>query len=237
MSQAARLNPSLVETHIVSVNLLCAGRHDATHDASSEELSFVQILPAIMDNTGSITAPPVVLTVRSRAAGDGNFQAAQSVLQRWEAVESKQTLDPAFEQLGNRRNSISSEPASIIELRKLDPVVINKVVVGLQVIHFGRTLLLTMTDGSLEYRDRFTFEEAYASQDLGEVMTLRQAGWSFSDYGLCKFLFACMLPLEEYHIETIIDVPQASKPLSLRPAAQWYKSEMTAKYGGTSCSA
>ncbi|KAG5985084.1 hypothetical protein E4U55_001587 [Claviceps digitariae] len=185
MQQNARLNPALVETHIASVNLLCEGRPDAIHDASSAELSFVQILPAVMDNTGSGTASPVVLTVRSRAASDGNFQMAESIVDRWEAVESKQSLDPAFEELSYRRNSISSEPSGIIELKRLAPVVINKVVIGLQVIHFGKTLLFTMADGSLEYRDRFTLEEAYVNQDLGEIMTLRQAGWSFTDYGPC----------------------------------------------------
>ncbi|KAG5983606.1 hypothetical protein E4U54_006223, partial [Claviceps lovelessii] len=185
MQQNARLSPALVETHVATVDLLCGGRHDAIHDAFGAEISFVQILPAVMDNTGSVNAPPMVLTVRSRAASDGNFQVAQSILDRWEAVESRHSLDPAFEQLGSRRNSISSEPPSVIELRRLDPVVINKVVIGLQVIHSGKTLLLTMADGSLEYRDRFKCGEAYVNQDLSEIMTLRQAGWSFSDYGPC----------------------------------------------------
>lgn len=189
MQQNARLSPALVETHVATVDLLCGGRHDAIHDAFGAEISFVQILPAVMDNTGSVNAPPMVLTVRSRAASDGNFQVAQSILDRWEAVESRHSLDPAFEQLGSRRNSISSEPPSVIELRRLDPVVINKVVIGLQVIHSGKTLLLTMADGSLEYRDRFKCGEAYVNQDLSEIMTLRQAGWSFSDYGPCTFFF------------------------------------------------
>lgn len=192
MPQNARLNPALVETHLASVNWLCTGPNDTDQNAAIAELSFVQILPTVMDSAGSSTVPYVILTVRSRAAGEGNFQAAQSILDRWEAAETKQGLDPAFEQLGNRRNSISSEPPSITKLKKLEPVVINKVVIGLQIIHFGKTLLLTMSDGSLEYRDRFTFEEVYAGQDLAKIMTLRQAGWSFSDDGPCKLtLPAC----------------------------------------------
>ncbi|GAB0136152.1 hypothetical protein EsDP_00004464 [Epichloe bromicola] len=185
MPQNARLNPALVETHVASVNWLCTGSNDTDHDAAIAELSFVQILPTVMDSSGSSTVPYMILTVRSRAAGEGNFQAAQSILDRWEAAESKQGLDPAFEQLGNRRHSTSSEPPSITKLKKLKPVVINKVVIGLQIIHFGKTLLLTMSDGSLEYRDRFTFEEVYAGQDFAKIMTLRQAGWSFSDDGPC----------------------------------------------------
>ncbi|KAG6039308.1 hypothetical protein E4U41_002977 [Claviceps citrina] len=185
MPQNARLNPALVETHIASVSWFRAGRNDTIHGAFNTELSFVQILPVLMDSTGSGRVPPLVLTVRSRAPGEGNLQAAQSILERWEVVEFKQGLDPAFEQLGNRRNSISSEPPNSVRLRRLEPVVINKIVIGLQLIHFGKTLLLTMADGSLEYRDRLTFEEVYASQDLTKIMTLGQAGWSFSDEEPC----------------------------------------------------
>lgn len=186
MPQNARLNPALVETHLASVNSLCAGRHEAMQDASDVEVSFVQVLPAIMDNMGSRAATPLVLTVRSRAASDSGFQLAQSILDRWEVVETRHSLDPAFEEMG-RSNSVPSEPPSSIRLRRLDPVVIHKVVIGVQVIYFGKTLLLTMSDGSMEYRDRFTFEEAYANQDLTDIMSLRQAGWSFSDTGLCMF--------------------------------------------------
>ncbi|KAG6288143.1 hypothetical protein E4U09_005736 [Claviceps aff. purpurea] len=184
MPQNARLNPALVETHLASVNSLCAGRHEAMQDASDVEVSFVQVLPAIMDNMGSRAATPLVLTVRSRAASDSGFQLAQSILDRWEVVETRHSLDPAFEEMG-RSNGVPSEPPSSIRLRRLDPVVIHKVVIGVQVIYFGKTLLLTMSDGSMEYRDRFTFEEAYANQDLTDIMSLRQAGWSFSDTGLC----------------------------------------------------
>ncbi|KAK2596175.1 Mediator of RNA polymerase II transcription subunit 16 [Conoideocrella luteorostrata] len=185
MPQNARLNPALVETHVASANWLCTGHNDANHDASITELSYVHVLPAVMDNSGSSTVPPLILTVRSKAAGEGSFQSAQSILDRWEAVESKQNLDLAFEQLGNRRNSVSSEPPSTTKLKRLEPVIINKIIISLQVIHFGKIIVLTMSDGSVEYRDRFTFEEIYANQDVNKLMTLRQAGWSFSDDGPC----------------------------------------------------
>lgn len=186
MPQNARLNPALVETHVASVNWLNADPHDANIYPFSAQLSFIQILPAFMDNSGSAATPPVVLTVRSRAAGEGNFQMPESIFDRWEAVEFKQAIDPAFEQLGNRRNNISAEPTSKIKLRRLESAGTNKVVIGLQVIHFGKILLLTMSDGSLEYRDRFTFGEVYASQNLSKIMNMRQAGWSFCDVEPCK---------------------------------------------------
>jgi mediator of RNA polymerase II transcription subunit 16 len=194
MPQNARLNPALVETHISSASWLHAGPNETNHDASMAELSFLRILPAVMDNTGSSTVSPLILTVRSRNVANGSFQSSQSVLDRWEAAESKQNLDAAFEQLGNRRNSSSSDLPNTIKLRKLEPVIINKVIIGIQDIQYGRVLILTMSDGSIEYRDRFTFEELYANQDTTKVMTLRQVGWAFSDdVGPCKLyvLFSC----------------------------------------------
>ncbi|KAK9439087.1 RNA polymerase II Mediator complex subunit Sin4 [Metarhizium brunneum] len=185
MPQNARLNPALVETHIASASWLYAGPNETNYDASMAELSFLHVLPAVMDNTGSSTVPPLIMTVRSRNVGDGSFQSAQSVLDRWEAIESKQSLDSAFEQLGNRRNSVSSDLPNTIKLKKLESIVINKVVIGIQDIQYRKVLLLTMSDGSIEYRDRFTFEEIYANEDLTKVMTLRQVGWTFSDSGPC----------------------------------------------------
>lgn len=186
MPQNARLNPALVETHVASESWLCAGPNENTHDASMAELSFLHVLPAVMDNTGSSTVPPLVLSVRSRDVGDASFQEAQSVLDRWEAVESKQHLDSAFEQLGSRRNSISSDLPNITKLRKLESIMISKVIIGIQDIQYGKIIILTMSDGSIEYRDRFTFNEVYSAQDVSKVMTLRQVGWELSDDGPCK---------------------------------------------------
>ncbi|OAA48761.1 Mediator of RNA polymerase II transcription subunit 16 [Metarhizium rileyi] len=185
MPQNARLNPALVETHVASASWFHAGPNETNFDASMAELSFLHILPAVMDNSGISAVPPVIMTVRSRTVGDGSFQPAQSVLDRWEAVESKQCLDPAFEQLGNRRNSVSSDLPNTVKLKKLEPILINKVVIGVQDIQYKKVLILTMSDGSIEYRDRFTFEEIYANEDLNKVMTLRQVGWTFSDNGPC----------------------------------------------------
>lgn len=186
MPQNARLNPALVETHVASASWLYAGPNETNHDASMSELSFLHVLPAVLDNSGSSTVPPLIMTVRSRNAGDGSFQSAQSILDRWEGVESKQGLDSAFEQLGNRRNSVSSDLPNTIKLRKLESVMVSKTVIGIQDIQYGKVIILTMSDGSVEYRDRFTFEEIYTNQDVSKVMNLRQVGWVFSDDGPCK---------------------------------------------------
>jgi mediator of RNA polymerase II transcription subunit 16 len=150
------------------------------------ELSNLLALPSIMDNTGKSTAPPLILGLRSRAPGGENFQMAQTVIDRWECVEQRQNLQIAFEQIGSRRNSVSTELPVSNRLKRLDPVVINKVAVGCHPFHFGKVLVLTMADGSVEYRDRFTFEELWAAEDTDKVMNLKQVGWTFSEDGPCK---------------------------------------------------
>ncbi|KAH6997931.1 mediator complex, subunit Med16 [Ilyonectria sp. MPI-CAGE-AT-0026] len=184
--QAKILNPSLAEKHLAATSWLQGGAGDASHDAYMAELSHLEVLPSLVDNTGKNTVPPMVVAIRSRAPSDGSYQTAQSILDRWEAVEQRQNLHPAFEQLGNRRNSISSEVPNGMQLRKIDPIIINKVVIGFHSINFGKVLVLAFADGSVEHRDRFTFEELYTTEDTTKVMNLRQVGWSFADEGPCQ---------------------------------------------------
>ena len=185
MPQNARLNPALVETHLASASWIHSGSNEPSNDASMAELSHLQMLPSLLDNTGKSTVPPMIVTVRLRVPAEGSYQGPQSILDRWEAVEKRQNLHPAFDQLGNRKNSAPSELPNAMQLRKLDPIVIDKAVVGFQAIQFGKVLVLTMSDGTVEYRDRFTFEEVYAAEDLTKVMNLRQVGWAYTDDGPC----------------------------------------------------
>lgn len=188
MTQNKALNPTLIEKHLATTSWLQGGPNDAGHDAFMTELSHLEVLPSLLDNTGKNTVPPMVIAIRSRTPNDGSFQMAQSIIDRWEAIEQRQGLHSAFEQLGNRRNSISSELPSATQLRKVDSVIINKVVISFNNINFGKVLVLAFADGTVEYRDRFTFEELYTTEETTRVMNLRQVGWNFSSEGPCKFL-------------------------------------------------
>lgn len=157
-------------------------------DLSMTELSHLHVLPSLIDNEGKNTSPPLVVAIRSSLPPQGSFQDAQSIIDRWEVVEQRQSLHPAFEQLGSRRNSVTTtELPKITRLRKLEPLVINKIVIRFQTMHFGRTIIVNYADGSVEYRDRFTFEEIYVNQDLNQIMHLRQVGWTFPEGFPCEF--------------------------------------------------
>ncbi|KAL7945985.1 mediator complex, subunit Med16 [Trichoderma barbatum] len=187
LPQNARLSPSLVEKQLAATTWLQTGPGDANNDASMAELSHLHVLPSIMDNTGKSTVSPMIVAIRTRATTAGSYQAPLTIIDRWEAiVEQRQNLHPAFEQLGNRRNSEVPEQTAHTRLRKLEPITINKVLINFQPIQFGKVLALTMSDGTVEYRDRFTFEELYATEDTNKVMHLRQVGWTFSEEGSCQ---------------------------------------------------
>lgn len=185
LPQNSRLNPSIIDKHLATTSWLQSRTNDPGDDATVAELSQLHVLPSILDGTGKNTAPPVIVAVRSRAA-DGAYQAAQTILDRWEATDQRQNVPPAFAQLGSRRNSVPSELPTAMNLRKLQPIVLDKVLIGFQIVQFGKSLLLTFADGSVEYRDRFTFEELYTTEETDKVMNLRQVGWTFTDNGPCK---------------------------------------------------
>ncbi|KAL6904390.1 mediator complex, subunit Med16 [Trichoderma evansii] len=187
LPQNARLSPSLVEKHLAATTWLQTGSRDVNNDVSMAELSHLHVLPSILDNTGKSTVPPTIVAIRTRSPTPGSYQVAQTVIDRWEAVsEPRQNLHPAFEQLGNRRNSDATEQTAPTRLRKLEPIILNKMVISFQSIQFGKVLVLTMADGTVEYRDRYNFEEMYATEDTDRVTNLRQVGWTFGGEGPCQ---------------------------------------------------
>ena len=184
-AQNATLNPTLTDKHLAATYWNQNASVDPNLEGFKTTMSQLQVLPSLMDNTGKNTAPPVIVVVRACTPSPASYQTAQTILDRWEAIEQRQPLHEAFVELGSRRNKSASELPLVTSLKRLDPIVINKVVIGLQSIYFGKVLMLAFSDGTVEYRDRFTFEELYTAEDTSKVMNLRQVGWSFTDNGAC----------------------------------------------------
>jgi mediator of RNA polymerase II transcription subunit 16 len=179
--QNARFGLSLSEKHQATTSWL----DQTPEQLSTPEVSHLHVVPSMLDNTGTKNLHPLVISVRSRSPSHASFPMAQSVVERWEAVEEKHGLQPALEQLANRRNSISSELPTIVQMVPLEPTVIDKCVVGVQTSHFGKIIILTFADGSVQHRDRDTFAELYHTRDTQSVSHLKQLGWIFPEDSQC----------------------------------------------------
>lgn len=179
-AQNTRFTAALSEKHWATTSWI----DDSPGNVSMPEVSHLLTLPSLLDNTGKDTVPPMVVSVRSRTSNNDGGPATQSIIDRWEAMEQRHNVQSAVEQLGNRRNSIS-EPSTAIRMRPLDPIVIDKCIVGLQSVQFGKVVIITFSDGSIQHRDRFTFDELYTEREVGAVSNLRQVGWTFPDECQC----------------------------------------------------
>lgn len=183
-SQDTRFNASLIPKLCAVTSLA----DDSPEQIATPEVTGLLVLPSVLDKSGKETVPPMIISARTRTTSPASFQAsaAQTVISRWEACEQKHNLQSAVMQLGTRRNSVTSEPPSALNLRPLEPVLIDKCVVGMQSTLFGKIVILMFSDGSIQHRDRFTFEELYTERDFASVMHLRQAGFSFPDDTQCQ---------------------------------------------------
>ncbi|KAK3901481.1 hypothetical protein C8A05DRAFT_16342 [Staphylotrichum tortipilum] len=179
------LRPSLRETHVALGSWLQPGPGGLALDASMALLSHIeilpsaQILPSAPPGHPQPMAPAVVLTVRSYTPQDASSynQESQSIIDRWEVLTDQPlSLHPAFQQLGVKSNA---QPTTVTRLRKLDPIVLDKVVVTVTTAQFGRVLCFAFSDGTVQFRDRFTMDEIYHEPSTNTIMHPLQVGFQF----------------------------------------------------------
>ncbi|KAI0007080.1 RNA polymerase II mediator complex subunit Sin4 [Xylariaceae sp. FL0662B] len=182
-----QVSPTLSKRPVASTSWLQSGATESHLDPAMTKISHIEMLPA-MHNSAKDLAPMVVLTVRSFIPESNSHynQEVQSIIDRWELLaDQPQTLHPAFEQLGSRRNSTGSAPPSANRLKQLEPIVVNKIVMGVNVLNFGRVLCFTYNDGSVEYRDRFTMAELYRDVNLDRIHSILETGFTQSGEPSC----------------------------------------------------
>ncbi|RYP53448.1 hypothetical protein DL768_001593 [Monosporascus sp. mg162] len=173
--------PTLMQRHVALTSWFQAAVSNSHLDTSMTKISHIEWLPGVPVMATKSFSNPVVLTVRSflPPLNSPYNQEVQSIIDRWELLmEQKETLHPAFEQLGSRRNSTGTAQPASIRLKKLDSIVVNKMVTGVSVISHGKVVCLTYSDGSVEHRDRLTMEELYTEVNLDRVGSILEAGFS-----------------------------------------------------------
>jgi len=191
------LSPTMVAKPVAITSWFQQGAGESVLDPAMTELSHIEMLPSARQTAQSAWTPPLVLTVRSHVptAGVAFSQELQSIIDRWEVLtEQQQPLHSAFEQLGLRGGP---PPAAqpVARLRKLEPIVFNKVVVSLHTIQYGKVICIAFSDGTLHYRDRFTFNEIYHEIDVNRIMSLYQVGFRYPESAPCTTRSISPLPV------------------------------------------
>lgn len=64
----------------------------------------------------------------------------------------------------------------------------NKIVLGLNVLSFGKVLSLYYNDGTVEYRDRFTMHELYREANLDRMYSILEAGFHQGGELSCEYI-------------------------------------------------
>ncbi|KAI6785601.1 Mediator of RNA polymerase II transcription subunit-like protein [Emericellopsis cladophorae] len=160
---------------------------ETVEDISMPHVTQMLLMPSILDDSGKDMLPPLIISIRARSSGNGSFAPTnQSVINRWEAVEKPHALCSGLDKMRLQRNGAASEVAASMQLQPLEQIVLDKCVVGVQSAQFGKVIVLAFSDGSSQYRDRFTFAELYAERSLETVQHLRQVGWTFPDDCHCQ---------------------------------------------------
>lgn len=205
------LNPTLKDRHVAISSWLPGGNSDSHLDSAMKELMHIEMLPTYLDQPSKNTFPPIILTVRCHvppAAGPYGGQPpqeVQSIIDRWEIVfDQAQPLHSAFEQLGSRRNSAGSAPPvrdpnlipeqgsanktpqNTPRLKRLDPIIVNKVIMSVDVIRMGTIVAFTHSDGTMEYRDRMTMNVTWNSVNLDRIQSIHEAGFTQGGEPSCE---------------------------------------------------
>lgn len=186
------MNPTLTEQHLTWTTWpgLADAPETQTGVPSITQLSHLEILPSV--NDGKERHLPEILMARSRlpdlGANPHILQEPVTIIDRWKVLpEQKQELHPSLVALGNKYGKTpAGNLQSATRLAKLEPFVVSKILIGVHVAHFGKTLVLSYADGSVEYRDRKTLDEIDKEPSLERVMSLRQVGFTFEEELPCK---------------------------------------------------
>ncbi|KAI0021221.1 RNA polymerase II mediator complex subunit Sin4 [Xylariomycetidae sp. FL0641] len=178
---------SLNKRHVTVTSWFQPGTSGSHLEPSMTKISHIELLPSSLDIATKDWSPIVVLTVRSYVPEPNSpYQEVQSIIDRWELLpDQKQTLAPAFQQLGSRRNSAGSSPPTVSRLRKLDSTIVRKIVVGIHTLLAGKVICFMYNDGSVEHRDRHTMNEVYRDTNLDRIHCILEAGFTLSGAPSC----------------------------------------------------
>lgn len=171
-----RVNPSMDVVHLTGLDNVTAQHADLTN------LTGLMLLPAISDSPADqqLPSPPTIVATFTHAALPSST--TQHLTERFTAISRWQleTVFPAMhESYGNlKQNSHATPNLSPNQcLQRLPDLITMKLALSMKPTSFGTLLAFIMSDGSVEFRDRNTFNTIEPSMDTTIASSLPQAGF------------------------------------------------------------
>ena len=171
-----RVNPSLDITHIAGLDHVAAQHADTTQLtgltllAASPDLSADQQLPSL---------PTIVATFTHAALPSSTTQHLVerfTTISRWQLEIISPTMHESYSNLKQNAGATPAQP-SFQFLQRLPDEIAMKLVLSLKTTSFGTLLAFIMSDGSVEFRDRNTFNIIEPSMDTTVASSLPQSGF------------------------------------------------------------
>lgn len=163
--------PTLEIAHLTAV--------DSTHPqhTSSAVLTHLRVLPAYSDMTHAVSTTIIAVFTQASSAIDGlQPQPSYSTIARWQVESVKPTLHESFKKMKPGAD-LPSSLGDVTLLSRMPDMIFNKIILSLDLQSFDSMLVLSMSDGSLEYRDRPTMNSIDAYGDTSQVTSLPQTGF------------------------------------------------------------
>jgi Mediator complex subunit 16 len=66
-------------------------------------------------------------------------------------------------------------------LQKSKSIVIPKIIISIHTMQLGKVICFAFSDGTVQYRDRFTMEEIYNEHNVNSIMSPHQVGFRFEN--------------------------------------------------------
>lgn len=183
-----QIAPHMMFKHIAVTSWL-ETRDSSNLLSSTNILSGLYVLPPAPDAPSGNADRTTVLAMRHHVPSTASQynQDVSTIFDRWELQGSTQTMHGAFEELSSRRNSSVAQPAKAMTFQRLETIAVPKLAVALDTIVFDRILVISYSDGSVEYRNRWTMAELYTEGGLDQFSHLSQAGFMIMDDEPCLY--------------------------------------------------
>jgi mediator of RNA polymerase II transcription subunit 16 len=171
--QMVPVSPSLQISHLTVV--------DNVHSQHSGAavLNLLRILPAITDSARGLSLPTTIIAGFTHAVPSSGIQTspAFTAIAQWHIDTAQPALHESFKKMKTGPDT-STTLAQVTVLRRQPDVITSKTIISLDAQATDDAVLgLLASDGSLDFRDRFTMNSLEPYGDTSQVTSLAQSGF------------------------------------------------------------